>query len=151
MTNAVAVIGLTFDATDIQQDPIGIFLEIIHGLNESPSVRGVDTVIPSMIGRVARNRKADTWRIELHGYVAGIGDTEAAQREDFRDLVATLKTLFDPTADPVALVATLEDGGTMTIMARALPTPLWNQIVPSIAEVSYELEAVEDWTLDGGS
>lgn len=147
MSNGAAVIGLTFDGTDVQQNPIGIFLEITKGLNEGPEVRGTDTVVPGLTGRIARNRIADRWVIELQGYVAGIGSTEAAQREHFRDLVTTFRALFDPTALPATLAAETEDGGTQTISARTLPTVLWEQVVPSMARVSVQLEAVEDWVV----
>jgi len=146
MSNAVAVIGLTYGGTDVQQNPIGIFLEIIHGLNEVPSVRGVDTVVPGLAGRIARNRVTDVLTLELQGMVAGNGSDEATQREDFRDLVTTLRALFDPTVT-ATLVATPEDGGTWTIAARTLNI-IWNQIVPSLAMVNIQLESVApDWTI----
>lgn len=147
MTNAAAVIGLTFDSTDIQQNPIGIFLEIKRGMYEGPEVRGSDTVVPSRTGRIARNRVADRWVIELEGYVAGRGATEAAQREHFLDLVDIVRALFDPTSLPATLSAEMQDGGTRTIEARTLPTVLWDQVVPSMARVSVQLEAVEDWVV----
>jgi hypothetical protein len=150
VTNAAAVIGLTFDSTDIQQHPIGIFLEIPGGIFAvGPSVRGTDVIVPGLIGRIARNRIADTWRIPLVGYVSGVGSGETAIRSSFAALRATMQTLFDPTMDPAALVATLEDGSTATIQGRPLPLPLWDLIVPSMARVSYELEAVEDWEVSG--
>lgn len=151
MTNAAAVIGLTFKATDIQQHPIGIFLEMPGGLlGQGPvAVRGIDTVVPGLAGRIARNRIGDTWRIPLVGYVSGTGSGETALRSSFASLRATMAALFDPTDDPGALVATLEDGSTMTIQARTLPTALWENIVPSMARVSLELEAVEDWVASG--
>jgi hypothetical protein len=149
MTNAAAVIGLTYDGTDIQQNPIGIFLEIVRGLAEGPTVRGSDTVVPGLTGRIARNRTADVWTIDLEGWVAGTGVDEDAQRSDFVTLRATLGTLFDPTRAPADLVATLEDGSTLTIVARPLPTPLWGQQVPSMAKIAYQLEAVSDWVVGG--
>lgn len=150
MTNAVAVIGLTYDSTDLQQNPIGIFLEIPGGIpGIGPSVRGQDIVVPGLTGRIARNRIADFWRIPLVGYVAGTGSTESGLRSSFATLRATLRTLFDPTNDPAPLVATLEDGSEWTIQARPMPMPLWENVVPSMARVSYELEAVEDWTVSG--
>lgn len=249
MANPAAVVGLTFGGTDIQQNPIGIFLEIVEGLNEGPSVRGSDTVVPGLAGRIARNRVADRWDIELRGLVAGTGNevqsvtitgaptggtftltysgqttaaiawnasaatvqaalvalnnigagnvvarggpfpatavtvdfigtlaatdvvqmtgsavgltggtpvltiatvsaggaTEAIQRAHFRYLADIVAGLFDPTALPASLVATMEDGTTRTILARTLPTVLWNQLEPSLAKVSIQLEAVEDW------
>lgn len=72
MANAVAVIGLTYDGTDVQDSAFGIFLELIHGLNEVPSVRGVDLIVPARAYRFVRNRVADVTRIELRGIVTGI-------------------------------------------------------------------------------
>lgn len=251
MSNPAAVIGLTFGGTDVQQQPIGIFLELVRGFGEGPSVRGTDTVVPGLVGRIARNRVADTWRIELRGMVAGTGNeiqtvtitgsptggtftltfqgqttagiaynataatvqaalealsniapgdvvvtggpmpgvgvvvtfqgqyagidvtqmtgsaagltggtpvltiatltngglTEAAQRSSFAALRQVVRVLFAPTANPGALVATLENGTTATIQARTLPTPLWDQLVPALARLSVELEAVQDWVI----
>lgn len=149
MTNAAAVIGLTVDGTDVQQATIGIFLELVRGLNEPPRVRGVDTVVPGLAGRIARNRVSDGFILELRGYVAGTGSDEAAQRGDFRELVNTFRALFDPTRDPVDVVATLEDGSTATCSARALPTAVWDQVVPSMARVSLEMESLDaDWVIE---
>jgi hypothetical protein len=147
VTNFAAVIGLSFDSTDIQQNPIGIFLEIKRGLYEGPEVRGEDTVVPARTGRIARNRMADRWVIELEGYVSGLGSTEDAQREHFLDLADIIGALFDPTAMPATLQAEMQDGGTRTIEARTLPTVLWNQVVPSMAKVNIQLEAVEPWVV----
>jgi hypothetical protein len=146
MTNALAPIGLTYNGTDIQQSTIGIFLEIIRGLNEGPSVRGTDTVVPSLPGRIARNRVRDVIALELEGVVMGSGSVYADQIEDFRGLVNTLHALFDPTAMPADLVASLENGSTATIAARTLNI-LWDQDTPLSARVNIALEAVEDWDL----
>lgn len=148
MANPAATIPLTFGGTDLQQNPIGIFLEIVDGLLGTASVRGTDTVVPGLTGRIARNRTGDTRRIELRGLVAGNGATEALQQSDFWTLAATLRTLFDPTASPASLVATLPNGTTATILARTLPTMMWDQIVPSLARVTIELESVApNWTI----
>src|SRR5689334_19818953 len=109
MTTSVAVVGLTYDSEDIQTIP-GLFLEIVVGLNETPSVRGVDTTIPTAPGRVPRARVADTLRIELRGFVAGSGSGESGDRAAFATLRQTVRTLFSPTRAPADLVATLEDG-----------------------------------------
>ena len=233
MSNAVAVIGLTFSGTDLQTSDFGIFLEIVRGLNDSPAVRGVDLIVPSRAGRVVRNRVGDVLTIGLHGYVMGNGDAATApetgggvnttlaadaaagatsivlasatgiadgiflrigdtgeteirvvdaswtsgttipltaplvrahdsgdvvrqvdnagssgDRATFRTNVKVLRALFDPTAEPANLVAALEDGTTATIAARALPTSLWTQHTPDVAEVDYELESVDpDWVI----
>lgn len=143
MSSGAAVIGLTYDGTDIQQADYGIFLEIVRGLNEPPQVRGIDTVVPGLPGRVPRNRVVDVLTLELRGFVTGDG------RAAFRANAATVRALFYPTNDPAVLVATLEDGSTATITARALPTQLWGQVVPEFATVSIELESVDpDWEFE---
>jgi hypothetical protein len=149
VTNAVAVIGLTYDGTDVQQSGFGIFLEIVRGLNETPEVRGTDTVVPGRAGRIARNRVADRLPIELRGIVMGNGANEAAQRADFRTNVLALRALFSSSRVPANLVATLEDGSTATISARPLPGMLWDEQVASLfANVSVELESVDpEWVI----
>lgn len=141
MSNPVAVIGLTFASTDLQTVDFGIFLEIVRGLNERPTPRGVDLVVPSRAGRIARNRVGDALTIELRGYVMG------ATKSAFRTNAQTVRTLFAPSAEPAALVATLENGGTATIAVRSLNS-IWDQVTPDLASVSIELESVDpDWVV----
>lgn len=145
MTSPAAVIGLTYAGTDIQESDLGIFLEIYRGLSEVPTVRGRDTTVPARAFTIPRNRVADSLTIELRGLVRGEGASEAAQRSDFRSKVDSLRTLFAPTRDPAALVATCEDGSVREILCRPLPTQVWSQQVPTLASVSIELAAYEDW------
>jgi hypothetical protein len=151
MSNAAAVIGLTFRSVDIQRADFSVFLEVKRGLNEIPEVRGQDTVVPGLAGRYFRNRVADRRTIELRGFVSGYDATpsEAADRRDFRHRVEELRDLFDPTLDPGTLAAALEDGGTATIEARATNV-VWNQVAPSLHEVSVEMESVDpEWVVMG--
>lgn len=148
MTNPVAVIALTVDGTDVQAANFGIFLEIVKGLNESPSVRGQDTIIPGLAGRIARSRVADTLMLELRGIVTGDRDAEAGEDADFRTNCLAARALFAPTKSPVAVVATLEDGSTATINARPLPGAIWNYPMRCVAEVSFPMESVDpDWVV----
>ncbi len=144
MPSHVAVIGLQYDSTDIQEWPFGIFLEIKRGLNEGPKVRGKDTTVPGLNYQLPRNRRAEYIEIELTGYVSGEGVDEEAMREDFATLRDVMKTLFDPTRDPALLIATIEDGTNLYVLARPENTA-WNQVVPSMAAVSVELKAYGDW------
>lgn len=147
MSNDAAVIGLTFDGVDIQRLDFSLFLEVVKGLNEGARVRGIDTVVPALGGRIARNRVSDGFIIGLEGYVSGNGTGETQQRKRFADRRAEVRALFDPTAAPVELVAELEDGTTLTCLARTLPSMIWDQIVPSMARLSMELESADaDWT-----
>lgn len=141
MTNAVAVVGLTFGGTDLQTADFGVFLELSRGLNERPAPRGVDLIVPSRAGRIVRNRVGDVLAIELRGYVMG------ATRTAFRTSAKAVRALFDPRSAPANLVATLEDSTTATIAARTLNS-IWDQIMPEIAAVSIELESVDpDWVV----
>lgn len=146
MSSAVAVVGLTYRGTDIQ-DTDSTFLEIVRGLAEVTEVRGVDIVVPAATGRVARNRVADRLGIVLQGFVRGVaGYDEADDQAAFVTARSAFRALFDPTDDPGEIVATLEDGSTQTIDARTLNI-VWDQVVPTFARVSVELESVDpDWT-----
>lgn len=144
MSNAVALVGLTYGGTDIQRADFGIFLEIVRGLNEPPTARGIDYTVPSRAGKSVRNRVADALSIELHGYVMGILGG-GGERENYRASMQAARALFDPRAEPADLVATLEDGTTKTIAARTLNWAVSEPAV-AVAEVSIELESVDpDW------
>lgn len=146
MSSPVAVIGLTFRGTDIQ-DLDGLFLEITGGLDELPEVRGEDTVVPGLAGRVSQNRIADRRELELEGYVRGVGADEEGDRSAYRTNVIAMQALFDPTLDPGELVASLEDGSTATINARALNI-VGAQKMPSFKLVSVKLESVDpNWVI----
>ena len=146
MTNAAAAIALTYDGTDLQEDPFGVFLEIERGLNEPAEVRGIDVVIPHASGQTAGSRLGHRRLIELRGYVLGQGADESAQRSDFAAMREALRALFDPTTTKV-LSATLEDGATATINARTL-NAAWVKIGPAYFSVSIELESVDpDWDI----
>jgi hypothetical protein len=153
MTTALAVIGLTYASTDIQEADLGIFFVITQGLNEAPEVRGRDFIVPGMDGQVARNRRSDHLDILLAGNVRGNGVDEEAQRSDYRTNARAVRTLFNPNRDPADLVATLEDGSTWTIECRPDGSPIWNeQIVSQFAYVSVKLYSVApDWSIDEGS
>lgn len=148
MTNAAAVIGLDYGGTDLQENPFGIFLEVIRGLNETPAVRGVDVTVPGRDGQVAGSRVVHVLPIELEGYIAGQGSDEDTARADFATMRTQLKALFDPTVSRT-LTATLEDGSTATITARALGGGmLWAQIVPACARLNVTLESVDpEWVV----
>lgn len=154
MTTAVAVVGLTFSGTDIQQLD-SIFLEIRRGLGEVVDVRGVDLVVPSRAGQIVRNRVGHRLSILLEGYVRGVGmltsgeTAESSDRDAFATNRAALRALFDPTAAPAALLATLEDGTSQTIDARTLNI-VFDELVPTHHRVSIEMESVDpDWVAGG--
>lgn len=152
MTTALATIGLTYDGVDLQDSDLQVFLEIVHGLNETPSVRGTDTVVPALAGRLEGNRVNDVLVITLEGYVRGDPtsiDRDAAMAS-FRGNVQDVRTLFAPNRQRADLVATLEDGSQLSISARPMPGMIWSEPVKSeVAQVSIELEGYGDWEAVG--
>ena len=121
---------------------------LVRGLDELPEVRGLDTVIPGAAGRVARNRIRDIRTIEIQGHIAGVGSTAAAQTDDFRDAMETLRALFDPTAAAATLVVGLEDG-TRSASINCRPVNSMTRYVSDVgAEMNVELEAIgSDWSI----
>jgi hypothetical protein len=144
-SGAFALTELTYRGTSLMRSNLTVLLRIVRGIGEVMEVRGQDTIVANATGRVPRDRKKDRLVIELKGYVMGTGADEAAQRASLVDLRAELRTLFDPTLAPGALVATLEDGTTQSIDARAINILYGDDDTPTLREVSVELEAVEDW------
>jgi hypothetical protein len=150
MTTAAAAIGLTYKAIDIQAPDFSIFLEITQGLDDSPDVRGVDVTVPAADEQTARPRRFHQRKILLAGHVMGNGSDQATARANYRLSRQVLSALFDATAAPGDLVATLEDGSTATIPCRTLPGGLAAiEVIPSeYARLSIELLAIEDWTIE---
>ena len=138
---SVAAIGLHYRTVNIQV-VTGLFLEILNGLDGIAEVRGRDTIVPGLAGRVVRNRIADRWSIELVGFVRGVSTTEATDRSAFRTNVQAMRALFDSTLAPGPLVAALEDGHTATIQARTLNI-ISTLDLPSYRSLSIELESVD--------
>lgn len=142
MTSEAAAIALEYAGEDIQDQDLGIFLEIVHGLNETPEVRGVDTVVPGAPGRVAGSRVFDRFTIHLEGWVTGGASGGAAA---FRANMAFLQSLFSPTRTPATLRAVLEDASVAEVTARPLSIAGGAQPVPDALPISVELEAIEPW------
>jgi len=140
-------IGVVFDGTDVQ-DVDGLYLEITAGLDDSPTVRGEDVTVPYADGQVARPRRFHEMRILLTGHVRGVGATAGDAQADYRANVTAMRALFDPAADPADIVCTLEDGTTATAAARTLSVATVNVIPSEWSNVSIELLALEDWTLE---
>lgn len=157
MSNDVAVrpMGWTPDGEtrfDCQQDRLGVHLEIAVGFDETPTVRGDDTVIPGLAGRIPGNRVADELSILLAGNVRGdLEDgspmTELERRTSYRVNVLALQAAFDPTLRGVIDVLG-EDGYTYTIAARPLSIVYGPEIVPGERQVSVALVSTTSpyWT-----
>lgn len=145
MSSPAAVVGLRFDGVDLQLEDLQIFLEISKGLNESPSVRGVDTIVPARAGRIQGNRINDILPIVLEGLVSGdetAGD-RAAVLSSYRGNMATIRDLFRSDRSRATLEADLEDGRTLAIEARPLNQTWLERRIHATGSI--ELEGDDDW------
>ena len=151
MTNATATLSLLVDGVDVQRADFGIFLEIKLGFNEPAAARGTDTLVPSLEGRIPRNRVSDVRTIVLSGCVSGSGVTHADEMADFRVNMRTFRDLFNPRLDPYEVQVTDETGAVWTINARPKEPPLIVEKVQSVyADVSVALESTDpDWVAAG--
>lgn len=147
MTTPVAVVPLSFDATDLQASNLSVYFEIVRGLYEQAKVRGEDDVIPALEGRWETNRKKDILPIVLKGMVQA--DPTLTDVDDIRSSFwtnyRTIRTLFEPDRARADLVAVLPNGVTLTISARPM-----NIITDTVIDGEYwsgtvELEGYDDW------
>ena len=153
MTSPVAVVTLTFDSEDIQRADLGVFLRILKGLNEPPSVRGTDSIVPALAGRVEGLRVNDVLQIELDGIVqADMSLTDPDdQKASFRVNADYVRTLFRTNRARAQLTALTEDGTLKSIDARPL-NAIWNVVIPGyVALVNIQLEGYDDWSEVTGS
>lgn len=153
MTAVIAPVGVLYDAEDLQPDDLSIFLRFQKGLAETSTVRGTDSIVPALAGRIEGLRIKDLLKVELAGWVqpAATASTLADQLASFQANRAYLRDLFSPDRGLAELIAVLEDGTLQTVQARPL-NMVFNEIIPSLyAEVSVELEAFDDWVIFAGS
>lgn len=115
MTSPVAVIGLAWDDFDLQRADLDIHFEITEGMDELPTTRGSDQVIPFRRGQLPSPRMAHSRPVVATGWVAG--PPTASAKTAYRAYVDSLKARLDPTSLPRVLVATLEDGSKRWILA----------------------------------
>jgi hypothetical protein len=139
--------SMTYATTSLQRSNLTVWLEITTGFDDVAEVRGHDTVVPHLAGRIARNRKKDVRGIELTGWVQGTGSTEAARLSSYRDLVDELQTLFDPVRVPAALAGTAWDGTTRSIVSRPIGLRWGDLSIHGLRPLVVILEAVTpDWS-----
>jgi hypothetical protein len=150
MTTAVALIGLSYRATDLQQWPPGIFMELdVAALYGSVETTGTDQNRLSG-GVYPRNRVRRRRAMRLFGECSSDPtDTLLAdQRDSFLANLATLEALFDET-EHGDLVATLPDATTRTIDARPAGSLIVTLQTDVLATVSITLHSYEspDWII----
>jgi hypothetical protein len=149
MTSTLVPVGVSYAGTDCQRANLTLFLYVFRGLNEPPSVRGDDTIVPGLAGRIAGSRENDVLDIQLRGWIAADPTltTKVAIETDFATTRATFRALFSPSRARANLVLTLPGGATKTISALPLPGLLYDEKIPEeYAEVSVPLEGYGDWT-----
>jgi hypothetical protein len=124
----------------------GIMLDVVSGFWNPAETRGVDTDVPTLAGRIARNRVPVRRAIVLDGTVTG---TSAS---DFASKMATLFALCDPTTPNTLAVDSAYLGASKSITVRYV-----NSIVdytkrgdgngPTFASVNIEFESITpDWS-----
>lgn len=134
---------LSLDALDIR-DRAGIFLDVVSGLFEPADVRGTDTVVPGLEGRIERNRVKDVRRVRLEGYVTG---------SDAADMIANTQALMG-ACDPENIVDLVVDDayyagiGPVTLAVRfvnAIPGPPTYGVLYQSWSLEFE-SITPDWT-----
>lgn len=146
MTNATAVIALTYRGTDIQEafsDSAWMYLEIVKGWNEPASVRGTDLIVPSLAGRLVGTRVKDIVSVQLEGLV--VGATGATAVSTYLAKVVTFRALFDPTLTG-SIVATPTGAAAKTLTNCRTMSVAWDPISAYAARVNVLLESTSpDW------
>jgi len=151
MAHAAVATAIVANGTDLTRSDGRLIFYVTRGLDEVPEVRGEDTIVPSLNGRIPRSRRLDRFPIEAMGWVMGAGSGETAQRTDFVSLMESLRDLMNPVVDPYNIVVTREDGTTRTITARPLNI-VWDPIViPTFRSGTLQWESVDaaDWGVAG--
>ncbi len=151
MAFAAVATSIVADGVDLTRSDGRLIFWVTRGLDEVPEVRGTDTIVPSLNGRIPRSRRLDRFVVEAAGMVQGAGSGEAAQRTDFVSLMETLRDLMNPVQDPYNLVVTREDGTTRTITARPLNIVWEGIVIPTYRTGSLQWESVDaaDWGVSG--
>lgn len=123
----------------------GIFLDLVSGYAEPATARGEDTIIPSIAGRVIRDRVKDYRRIVLEGYVIGTSASDWRSKTDA--LMALLSGTYASGSNLVIANAYLGTSSSKTIAVRCvnvMPGPIFAQLFQTW---SIELESVApDWS-----
>ena len=152
MANALrgTLVSLTYEGTDLRRSDLSVHLDVVSGLNDGLTVRGEDTTIPGMDGRVARNRKKDTRTVLLAGFLQGIGSGEDGRLAAYQNLRDEMEALFDLTLVGT-LVGQAADGTWREIDARP-ELIVWDPApVNGVGTISVTFISVEpDWQITGG-
>ncbi len=110
-------VSIIFRDQDLLAD--GLHLQLVSGYAEPVGVRGRDTTVPGLAGRIPRNRIADVRTLRIAGYIS------ANTPEEWRMATDLFSSIFDTRLAPGELE--IEDGylglgvgDSATISARVL-------------------------------
>lgn len=143
--------GITANSVDLTRTDLRILARITSGLYGGLAVRGVDTIVPGLTGRVPRNRRGDYRTITAEGPILGLGVDEAAQRADLEATLGAMDDLMRADLDPYTIVVVLMGGGTATITARPTAFDPVDGPAPSLVTGRWEWVSVTpDWEFSGG-
>ena len=141
------------DTLELQDLSAGYWGTISQGgLDSAPSVRGEDTIVPGLAGRIARDRVSDLLPIVVHMLVTGEGASHDAVRESYLSRMTALRAIFDPTADPFSLTihptaravgGKIGTGETATLTVRFLRFTGPPAIGDEVREFDIECECVD--------
>jgi hypothetical protein len=147
---------LEYRSFGISGENADICIDLVEGFYQAAEVRGRDWIVPKLDGRIYGNRRKDTFRVSLAGFIRGSGADPTERLEDFNTNVAAVLAVFDTVLDPGALEASsgylgLPAGSEAVLQARVVnaapgkirsyrsfPFQLW----------TFELEAIDppEWT-----
>lgn len=123
----------------------GIFLDLVSGYAEPAQTRGEDSVVPSIAGRVIRDRVKDYRRIVLEGFVAGTSASDWRSKTD--SLMGLLSGTYASGSNLVIANAYLGTGSTKTIKVRMVNIIGGPIFAERFQTWSIELESVApDWS-----
>lgn len=150
MVDGIVSRPVTYRGTDLvtlSSSQLRLCFRLTRGLAAGEDVRGIDVTVPGLAGRISGNRIHDRRLIEVEGFIAGVGSTEALRQVDFETAVAAVMALFDPKLAAGTLVVGLQGGGTKSISARTLPETIeGDDKIPGWQEFGFRLEAIgADW------
>lgn len=134
---------LTLDGLDIR-DRASIFFDLMSGYYEPAEVRGSDTIVPALDGRVVRNRVIDSRRIRLDGYVTGTDTTDWAANTSNLMAACNAVTRVDLVIDD-GYLGTVGTPTISVLLVNAIPGPPTYGVLYQSWSLEFESIA-PDWT-----
>jgi hypothetical protein len=126
-----------------------IWLDLAVGYFDPAEVRGEDDIIPGASGREAGQWQRDIRRLQMPGFVRGIGGNQDERSASWHDATVALMAVMQLYGDPVPIEVDgpylgIPTGTTRTLNARCvrvIPGPVQNLM--SFQPWSFELECID--------